>query len=45
MAGRDELIAHYRRAAHAIEGRNATEAAETIAELAGAQERQMLLSR
>jgi GntR family transcriptional regulator, transcriptional repressor for pyruvate dehydrogenase complex len=45
VAGRGKLIGHYRRAAHAIEERNATEAAETIAELAGAQERQMLASR
>jgi GntR family transcriptional regulator, transcriptional repressor for pyruvate dehydrogenase complex len=45
VAGRDERIGHYRRAAAAIDARNATEAAETIAELAGAQERQMLSSR
>jgi DNA-binding FadR family transcriptional regulator len=45
VAEREQLIGHYRRAASAIEEHNASEAAATIAELAGAQERQMLSSR
>jgi DNA-binding FadR family transcriptional regulator len=45
VADREHLVEHYRRVASAIAERNAAEAAETIAELAAAQERRMLCAR
>jgi DNA-binding FadR family transcriptional regulator len=45
VADREHLVEHYRRVASAIAERNAGEAAETIAELAAAQERRMLCAR
>jgi DNA-binding FadR family transcriptional regulator len=45
VADREHHIEHYGRAATAIAERNATDAAETIAELAAAQERRMLSAR